>query len=128
MYYNSLDYLDRLRAKNIFKGTYITCLGVLGSLILLAATLAFYVPTITGFFQGSIYFQSEFSLHQTPFGNITIPRDFRTALVFYNKTDNSIANHTLLRQLMSVVTYQMSSTSRTIKSDTILSSCDPNYF
>ena len=73
MYQTSLDYLDRLRAKNIFKDTYTTLLGVLGSLFLIAATLAFYVPTIASFTQGRMYFQSEFSLQQIPFGNITIP-------------------------------------------------------
>jgi hypothetical protein len=106
MYHTSLDYLDRLRAKNIFKGTYATFLGVLGTLILIAATLAFYVPTIVTFLQGSMYFQSEYSLHQTPYGNLTISKDIKIALVIYNKTDNQVANHTLLRQFMGISTYQ----------------------
>ena len=52
MYYTSIDYLDRLRAKNVFQGTYATLLGALGSLILIAATLALDLPTIVSFFRG----------------------------------------------------------------------------
>jgi hypothetical protein len=128
MYHTSIDYLDRLRAKNIFQGTHATFLGALGSLIVIAATLAFYVPTIISFFRGEMYSQSEFSLQQTPFGNITIPKDMRIALVFYNKTDNRIANHTLLRQYLTVTSYQITNSGSTIKSDTILPACDPSYF
>ena len=52
----------------------------------------------------------------------------RVAMVFYNKTDNQIANHTLLRQYLTVTTYQITNSRATIKSDSILPGCDPAYF
>lgn len=129
MYYTSLDYLDRLQAKNVLTGTTATFLGVFATLVLIAGTAAFYVPTIVSYFQG-IYFQSEFQLQQPPYGNITTNRDFKAALVFYNKTSNQIANHTLIKQNILINTFVATPNvlSTTLKTDTVITSCDTNYF
>jgi hypothetical protein len=127
MYHTSLDYLDRLQAKNLFRGTTATFLGTLASLLLVAAVAAFYIPTVFAFFRGELYFQSEYQLQQSPIGNLTVNKDIKLALVFQNKTSLRTANHTLLKQFINILSFQTTSFGTTLKSDTT-SNCDPNYF
>ncbi len=108
MNHTSIDYLDRLRSKNVFRGTNATYLGAIATLVLIAGTAAFFIPTIIAFFQGYLYFQSEFQAQQSPYGNLTVGKDTKLAIVFQNKTSLQTANHTLLRQYMFILAFRNS--------------------
>lgn len=88
MYHTSINYLDRLQARNVFQGLTATLLGALATVVLIAGIAAFYIPTIIAYFQGDFYFQSEYQMQQSPYVNLTTAKDFKIAIVFQNKTSN----------------------------------------
>lgn len=103
-----LDVLDRTAARTVISGTFTSACGIIGTLILIGISLWLYVPFIKFYFQG-IYFQSFFQVQQTPSSQVLIPSDFRAAIVFRNNTDNSVANHTMLKEFSIFQTFLIQS-------------------
>jgi hypothetical protein len=118
MYQSSFDLFDRLSAKSSFKPITSSIFGMLASFALVGIMLWLFIPTINSFFAG-IYYQSMFQVQKTPYYTMNIPHDLRTAIIFYNKTNNQIANHTQLLQNMNVQAYQSSASGTLLKSSNI---------
>ena len=126
MYQSSFDLIDRLSAKSVLRPHTSSICGMMGTFILIGVMFWLFIPTIS-FYLAGMYYQSMFQVQQTPYYSMNIPHDFKTALVFYNKTNNQIANHTLLLQTMNVQAFKASGTGTTLKIGSV-EACNPNYF
>ena len=65
-------------------------------------------------------------MQEPTYDHINIPSELSTAIVFFNKSSNSVANHTLLKQYATFTTF-ISNFQGVTNRDGVLP-CDPNYF
>ena len=117
--------LDGFKAKTPLRGTSSSLLSVLATVMFPIALLALLIPYVVAYAQG-IYHQSLFYSQQPISNNLYIPTTFKTAIVFYSKSTQTIANHSYLSTISNFNTYLNTITGSTFK-DGILS-CNPNYF
>ena len=91
-----LGVLDRLSARSILRGISGSWLGLLASIALIAICIIIYIAPVLDFKAGN-YYESMFS-KIVPY-NLTYysGSDIKMAIVFRNKTDQSYANHSLLK-------------------------------
>lgn len=108
---SSENFLDRTAARTVLRGTTASVCGMIGSFIVIAMMLWIHIPGIKHHFEGK-YYQSTFQLQQPSYTRLVIPRDFKTALVFYNKTSNQVANHTRLKEIATFNAYLTQKNSR----------------
>jgi hypothetical protein len=94
-YPRMIQALDRLSVQSVMRGSTSTLCGVLGTVAVLVLCLVFYIPAARDWLAGD-YFESEF-LHQAPVsGKFYSNRDFKIAVQFRSRADNSVANHSTI--------------------------------
>ena len=127
-YSSIIESLDRLTVKTILRGSTSTIAGVLGTLTLFVLCLAIYIPPANSIIKGS-YFESEFYTMSIPNQKFVSNRDFKVAIVFKNKTDNSIANHSAIFTFAYSIAYELlGDFSNQYYEPMSLCSDDPDYF
>lgn len=127
-YSSIIESLDRLTVKTILRGSTSTIAGVLGTLVLFVLCLAIYIPPANSIIKGS-YFESEFYTMSIPNQKFVSNRDFKVAIVFRNKTDNSIANHSEIFTYAYSIAYELlGDYSDEYYEPMSLCSDDPDYF
>lgn len=120
-----LHFFDRTAARTALRGNTGSICGVAGTLVLVAVALWLLIPEIQYHLEGK-YYQSSFQVQQPPYARLVLPRDFRAALVFRNKTSSRVANHTLLRQLATFKAYLTQNNS--ISQAESIEACQSGYF
>lgn len=88
--------LDRLSVRSVLRGSTSTICGIVGTLVLLALCLGIYIPPTVGYFKGN-YFESEFYTQETVDQKFYSNRDFKIAIQFLHKSNNSVADHQVIR-------------------------------
>ena len=116
---------DAFRVRHSLRGTSSSKIGCSSTCILVSLILWLYIPLTIYNLQGK-YYQFLYSVQQPTYDRINIPQDFRLALTFYNKTSNSVANHTILKTIATFKTF-INDYLGIINQDGVLS-CDPQYF
>lgn len=101
-----IESLDRLTVKSILRGSTSTIAGIIGTLALIVLCLAIYIPPANSILKGN-YFESEFYTMSIPSQTFVSNRDFKVAIVFKNKTDNSIANHSAIFKFAYSIAYEL---------------------
>lgn len=89
---STLQILDRLAVKSVMRGGTSTVCGLLGTLTLLILCFAIYIPPTEGYFRGNFFesqFYSQKSINQTFYST----QDFKIAIQFRHKKNNSVADH-----------------------------------
>jgi hypothetical protein len=90
-----LEIFDRVSEKVPLNGRKSSWVGFIGTLALLALCLWFYVPAVMSYFSGN-YYQSMYET-DTNFAHTFFSRDdYKLAIVFKNKQDGSVYNHSSL--------------------------------
>ncbi len=87
-----VETLDRLSVKSVSRGSTSTVCSLLGTLAVIILCLAIYIPPIQGYFKGN-YFQSEFYLQNKVDNTFYSDQDFKVAMQFRSRKDNSVPNH-----------------------------------
>jgi hypothetical protein len=72
------------------------------------------------------YFQSLFEVQTPTYDYLDIPSEFKTAIVFYNKTSSAVANHTALQNYLNFNTYVSNYLGLTNKDG--VEACRKDYF
>ena len=117
--------LDAFKARNPFKNGSGSACGVVGSVVLVSLLLFFCIPPTVAFI-GGIFYQSLFYSQLPSSNNLYIPATFRAAIVFYDKSTQTVANHTHLRTISTFKTF-LNNVQGTSYKDGI-QTCNPDYF
>ena len=91
-----LGFIDRLSTRSTLNGETGSLLGLLGTIGFLIIVISVYLITTIDYFNG-IYFSSEFETWTVnPTYQFGSGRDFKAAVVFKNKVNHTIFNHSAL--------------------------------
>lgn len=93
MAYSALiEGLDRLTVKSVLRGSTATIIGIIGTLTVLVLCLAIYIPPTVSIIKGE-YIETEYFNRKVTRAQFYSNDDFRFAIVFRNRLNNQIANH-----------------------------------
>lgn len=121
-----IQFVDRLHVKSILRGSTASIFGIAGTLALFILCLAIYIPPAINILSGD-FFETEIYHKVNPNQQFYSNEDFKIAVVFKNKIDNSVANHTaILDFAYSHGGEQYGDYSQTYQQS--MEKCDPNYF
>ena len=84
---------DRLSVRSVMRGSTASVFGALGTFAVVILCLTIYLPPTINYLNGD-YFESEFFHQKEATGNYYAGRDFKIAIQFRSRNDNSVANHT----------------------------------
>lgn len=79
---------------------------MIGTIIVFVLCLAIYIPPANSIIKGS-FVETEVYTKAVPSQNFVSNKDFKIAVVFRNKTDNKIANHSAIFQYAYSIAYQL---------------------
>jgi hypothetical protein len=120
--------LDRLTVRSIMRGSTATVAGVVGTLAVIVLCLAIFIPPTASILRGE-YFETEFYTDSTSEQSFYSNEDFKIAVVFRNKVDNSVANHSAILEYSYSVAYEIYPDYSEVYSQP-MSTCaeNPSYF
>ncbi len=88
-----IELIDRLSAKSNLRGSTASYLGVIGTLLIFVICFIIYIPAAERITKGD-YFETEFYNYKIQEKEFYTDTDLKVAIVFRNRKDNSVANHT----------------------------------
>jgi hypothetical protein len=117
-----------LTVKSILRGSTSTIAGIIGTLVLIVLCLVIYIPPANSILKGS-FSETEFYTMAQASQSFVSNIDFKVAIAFKNKTDNSIANHSEIFQYAYSIAYELlGDMSDEYYEPMQLCSDDPTYF
>lgn len=95
-----LENIDRVSMSNLMTGKKSSWIGLVGTVMIVALCLGFFIPPVISYFEGN-YYQSQYLTFANQTGMAYSKDDFKMAIVIKNKFTGSVYDHS---QIMNVLT------------------------